>query len=514
MAMPDASPAIDPALVADEENVQLANLLYGGLVRLDSHYRPVPASAQRWTVSPDHRTYTFYLRPGLRFSNGDRVTADDFQYAITRSLNPALKSPSAPTYLLDIQGAADVLAGKDRSVSGIKVINDRTLSITARWPVPYFLTELTYPTSFALDKKRLSKLGSVENTSWYSSPIGSGPYKLKSWIPNSQMILVPNPYFPEAKQAIKRIEISLSPLPVSSLYQYVSSKLDVTPLPSNIPSLRRESGVRETQMLAIDGVYFNLHARPFNNKNVRLALLTSLPRSRVVEKYMGKTVTAFSGDVPPGEAGYDPKLKQYSYNVQTARKALAAAGYSDVKTFPQTTLYYADDTSLGKLATAIARTWQKNLGITVNTQALTLNTLLSKVQGGSLPLYIGGWSADYPDPHDWLSLQWASGQVNNNVHYSNATFDRLVETADVTWDYTQRMRLYDEAQQMLVNDVAWMPLYIPHRFEYIRPSVSNLFVTGYGIIPSRGDWASVRVSQTTSNGATHRSLGGGYARHG
>lgn len=494
VAMPDAAPTVDPALVADEENVQLANLLYGGLVRLDSHYHPVPASAKSWTISPDHRTYTFILRSGLKFSNGDPVTASDFAFSINRSLSPALKSPSAPTYLLDIEGASAVLAGKATSASGVKVLNSTTLSITVRWPVPYFLTELTYPTSFALDAKRLKKLGSIDATSWYSSPVGSGPYRVKSWAPNSNMVLVPNAHYPEAKKAIKRIEISLAPLPSSNLYQYVDTNLDVTPLPPTGTWLAQQSGVHQTRMLAIDGIYFNLRTKPFDNRDVRFALLSALHRTEVVEKYMGANVTPFAGDVPPGENGYDSHLQQFGFNPATARKALQRAGFTAVHSFPQTTLYYADDPTLAKLATGIVKEWHTNLGITVNTQALTLNTLLAKVQSGSLPLYIGGWSADYPDAHDWLTLQWSTGSLNNNVHYSNTAFDKLVATADVTWNAKNRAALFDRAQQLLVNDVAWLPLYIPHRFEYVRPSVSNLYVTGYGIIPSRGDWASVRLA--------------------
>src|SRR5205823_3647347 len=119
LAIANSSPTVDPALVADEENVQLASLLYSGLVRLDPSYQVVPDAAAKYSVSPDHKTYTFYLRKGLKFSNGDPVTASDFEFSITRSLNPVLKSPSAPTYLLDIKGARAMLDGKAKSVSGV-----------------------------------------------------------------------------------------------------------------------------------------------------------------------------------------------------------------------------------------------------------------------------------------------------------------------------------------------------------------------------------------------------------
>src|SRR5947209_1118409 len=194
LAMPDTSPVVDPALVADEENVQLANLLYLGLVRLDAKYRVQPAAAQRIDISSDHRHYTFHIRHGLKFSNGDPITASDFDFAITRSLDPNLKSPSGAYYLLDIAGASQYVAGKAKSVSGISVADAYTFKITTRWPVAYFLMELTYPTSFALDEKVISKMGPPDNSNWYSKPVSSGPFKLKSVTPNVRMVLVPNKY--------------------------------------------------------------------------------------------------------------------------------------------------------------------------------------------------------------------------------------------------------------------------------------------------------------------------------
>lgn len=491
LAMPDASVSVDPSEVADENNVQLANLLYSGLVALDSQYRVVPAAAARYTISPDRRAYTFYLRKNLRFSNGDAVTAQDFRYSITRSLNPALKSPSAPTYLLNIKGAESYLTGKAKAVSGIEVLGTRTLRITARWPVPYFLMELTYPTSFVLDAKRIQKLGRVDNTLWYSDPIGCGPYRLKSWVPNTKMVLVPNKFYWGVRPAFKQIVISFSPLPPSDVYQYVTHNLDIVALQSSDLAGPPQAGMFEAQMLAIDGIYMNMRSKPFNNRHMRLALTLALDRARIVPSTMGDGVTFFPGYVPPGEAGYYPTLHPLPYDAARARTELRLAGYSATKKPPAIALSYADDPSLARLVMAVAQAWHKNLGLTVDTQALTLNTLEARVQSNSLPLYLLGWTADYPDPHDWLSHQWRSDALDNEVHYRSTKFDRLVETADVTWDPAKRMQAYNSAQDVLTADAAWIPLYIPHRLGYIRPGINNVYLTGYGIIPRDGNWAEV-----------------------
>jgi oligopeptide transport system substrate-binding protein len=181
---------------------------------------------------------------------------------------------------------------------------------------------------------------------------------------------------------------------------------------------------------------------------------------------------------------------------------LRAAGFSKPASFPAVTLYYAQDSSLAQLAQPIASAWHKTLGIDVQTQALTPNTLVAKIQANSLPLFLFGVSADYPDAHDWLALQWESGALYNNVNYRSAAFDKVAKTADVTWSAQQRERLDDEAQQILADDSASIPLYIPHRVVYIRPTVRNLYVTGYGIIPRLGSWAQVHF-QSVPAGSRH-----------
>ena len=496
LALPGASPTVDPALVADEENVELAGLLYSGLVRLDPDYRVVPDSAASWTIGRDHRTYTFHLRPGLRFNNGDAVTAYDFRFSINRSLNPALKSPSAPTYLMDIQGAADVLAGKTKSARGIRVLDRFTLQITARWPVPYFLLELTYPTSFALDEKQVIKLGSIENFSWYNDPIGSGPYRMKSWAPGGSMVLVPNQYYQSPRPALREVRVSFDPLGSTNVYQHVSRSFDVASFCLVDHGVRGRPNVQETTMLVMNGIYMNTKHGPFKSALVRRALTLALDRAALVSHALGKSATPVDGFVPSGDGAYDPSLKGLPFDPVAARRALRLAGYLHGKHFPSTTLSYADDPcmpTIGKLANAIVRAWRKTLGINVDTQALTANTLLAEVQSDSLPLYLGSWLADYPDPHDWLSLQWESTALNNDVHYQSSRFDALAETADVTWGSAQRMRLYRKAQQVLVDDAAWIPLYMSHRVVFVRRGVANLSVTGFGLIPRDGSWAEVRV---------------------
>jgi oligopeptide transport system substrate-binding protein len=506
LAMPDSAPTVDPALVADEENVQLAELLYTGLVRLDASYHVVSDAAASFKVSSDRRTFTFYLRKGLKFSNGDPLTASDFKFSINRSLNPTVKSPSAPTYLLDIEGARAVLEGKAKTASGVRVLDPSTLQITIRWSVPYFLMELTYPTSFAVDKREVMKYGGVDNSAWYANPVGSGPYRLKSWVQNGEMVLVPNKQYYGPRPTLKQVIVALAPLPDTDLYPYVTQNLDVVGLPSYDSALLHQAGIRETKMLAVDGVYMNFGVKPFDNIHIRRALTLAINRKKLVTGTMSATVTPFAGSVPDGERGYYPTLRTLPYDPSQARKELKAAGSTAAKLLDNMTLYYADDPThptLAKLVQGVIKTWANVLKISISTKSLTLNTLLTQVGSSQLPIFLLGWSADYPDPHDFLTLQWKTKAPNNDVRYSSPRFDALVSAADVSWQASARARLNNQAQQLLADDAAWIPLFIPHRLVFIRPSVLNLSLTGYGLIPQSGTWARVTVRTTPAKPKSH-----------
>jgi ABC-type oligopeptide transport system substrate-binding subunit len=301
---------------------------------------------------------------------------------------------------------------------------------------------------------------------------------------------------------MKQVSLSLAPLPSSDIYTYVTHNLDVASLPWLDRTYIHQPGVVDKKMLAIDGIYMNLKSKTFGDVRVRRALAMALDRTKLVSTAFGDAATPFAGFVPPGQDGYDPRLHAPVYSPSQARASLRAGGYATPNSFPQVTLYYAQDSSLAELAQPIASSWHKVLGIRVQTQALTSNTLVAKIQAGSLPLFLFGVTADYPDPHDWLALQWESGALYNNVNYRSGRFDKVAKTADVTWNARQRDRLDDQAQQILADDTASIPLYIPHRVVYIRPSVENLYVTGYGVIPRLGSWAQVQFQ--TVPASAHR----------
>ena len=165
---------LDPAVSGEMRSHQYIMQLFGGLVCLDDNLEPAPDIAREWQVSDDGRTYTFYLRHDVRFHDGREVKAEDFKYSWERACDPATGSLTAATYLGDIVGVGEVLVGESKEISGVRVIDDYTLEVRIDAPKSYFLSKLTYPTAFVVDRANVEPGGE-----WWRNPNGTGPFKLR-----------------------------------------------------------------------------------------------------------------------------------------------------------------------------------------------------------------------------------------------------------------------------------------------------------------------------------------------
>ncbi|HLZ07294.1 MAG TPA: ABC transporter substrate-binding protein, partial [Chloroflexota bacterium] len=181
---------LDPALAQDNVSFSYLVQIYSGLVRLDPKLAIQPGIASSWEVSNGGRTYTFHLKENARFQDGRAIRASDVRFSLERALDPATRSPTASTYLSDIVGARERLAGKAAAVSGIEVVDPLTLRITIDAPKAYFLAKLTYSTGLVTDSKNVAT-----GPDWSNHPNGSGPFTLKSFTPHDKLILARNPRY-------------------------------------------------------------------------------------------------------------------------------------------------------------------------------------------------------------------------------------------------------------------------------------------------------------------------------
>src|SRR5579884_3905891 len=351
-------PTLDPALASDPTSISVASMIYGGLVRLDAHLHVQPDGATHWAISPDGRTYTFYLRPNLRYPDGRRATATDFAASLDRALGPEGESGIGPVYLSLIAHGT----GTNTSKPAVKVINATTLQIRLVHPAAHFLSELAFPVSFVPDPAVLQRYGA----SWTDHAAGFGPYYVKSWEHSQSLTLVRNRHYFGKRPPLHTITIRFYPTPSAGIRAYRSGRIDLlSGLQPGQAISAPPGGTQRVPALAMDYLAFNISRNPFQSLDVRRAFAAVWSPS-LVKTTMGMTAfpahsflpSAFGLTVPT----WAPK--------KTPAQLMAAAHVRGGEHFPQIVLLLPDDPNLHRLGTALAARWRKALGVTVFLRSL------------------------------------------------------------------------------------------------------------------------------------------------
>lgn len=490
-------PTTDPAVAGDGNSMEVVSLVYSGLVKLDENLKPVADAATKWDVSSDGLVYTFYLRQDLKFSDGTPVTAEDFAYSINRALNPATKSAAAKTYLSFIAGAKDVLAGKAATASGVKVLDPLRLQITLEKPISYFLDTFAFATSAVV--KRAAVEANNGDFTKVATNIGTGPFVIKSWEHNAEMVLVPNPYWYGGKLQLAEYRMPFVKDVATAYKMYEAGQADLTTVPSdNIADAGKQSDFARAPRLRTTALVLNLKQPPLDNPKVRQALAAGLDRATIDNVVLKGQLAPIKGIIPPGMVGYNPDIKGYDFNPDKAKQLLTEAGYPGGKGLPQLTLSFptgGPDPDTARTATAMQQMW-KQVGIDVKLNGMDFSAFLKARNEHSLPFIYTGWGADWPHPSNYLSLLLRSGMGTNWCDYSNPKYDQSVDEADHTFsDEKKQLALYAEAEQMAVSDAAWIPIGSHVRMYRLKPQVHG-FVSNpswtLGVMAP--DWTKVSVS--------------------
>ena len=450
---------LDPAQVFDTTSSDYVVELFGGLVTLDKGLKVVPDIAKAMPdVSSDGKTYTFHLRDDVVFSgSGRKVTAQDFKYSLERAADPKTDSPTADTYLGDIVGAKDMIQGKATSISGIKVVDDSTLQIQIDAPKPYFLAKLTYPTAFVVDQKQLES----DPKNWTRHPDGTGPFTLKEWNIGQDIVLVPNPKYHLGVPQVKEVDYSLAG--GSTMTEYQNGEVDLTGVSINdIDSVRDKSNplnreFHEAPALSVGYIGFNTQKAPFDDPKVRQAFSESIDKDQLISVILKNEADKATAILPPSMPGFDKDIKGLPFDANAAKQLLQESKYAGKLPPIQLTLS-GQGGDVDPLTEAIIQMWKQNLGVDVTVQQEEAATFFSDAMQGKLQMFTEAWGADYPDPEDFLSLNFLSDSEQNESKYNNPQVDQMLRQADTTLDNTKRMDLYHQAEQQIVNDAPWIPL--------------------------------------------------------
>jgi oligopeptide transport system substrate-binding protein len=472
---------LDPAIAADMSSYVYVMQIFSGLVRLDQNLTIVPDIAESWEPSSDNKTYTFHLRQGVKFHSGREVKAVDFKYSWERACDPDTGSGTAATYLGDIVGAKDMLAGKTGEISGIKVIDDYTLQVTIDAPKAYFLDKLAYPTAFVLDKANVES-----GEGWWQKPNGTGPFKLKEWKPGQQLILERSQIYYDEPAKLQSIVFALVAGEPMDLYE--TGKIDVVPVSlayidqviDETNPLHQELAV--TPELSLYYIGFNTAQPPFDDVNVRRAFCLAVNKERIIRVILRDMVSDADGILPPGMPGYNETLKGWDYDVAKAKELIAASKYGDVSKLPSITL--TDEgygNNIPSYLGAIIQEWRQNLGVEISVRQLEPENFLYNLKQEKDEMFTMGWVADYPDPHDFLDILFHTGSEVNICEYSNPALDALLDQAAIEQDGAVRLSMYHEAEQLVVDDAPCLPLFHGINYILIKPYVKDYELNPLGI---------------------------------
>jgi oligopeptide transport system substrate-binding protein len=481
----------DPHIAYETETWPTAALFYVGLVRWsEDNTEVVPALAESYNISDDGLTYTFVLRDGIKFSNGRDITPEDIKWSFERLLNPATASPTAYMFQA-ITGTEAFQNGDATEVTGIKVVDDRTVEFTLDFPVWSLIQRFALPPGFIVPHEAVEVAG--DNLA--HQPQGAGPFVLDRWESGVVISGTRNPnYYLEGRPAFDGFEMQLGVEPSVGILRIDGGEADIALdfVPNaDYPRITADPVLAE-QLLPtagfpnIDYVVINDTIEPYTNIDVRRALAMSVDRDRLVQILNGRSVPA-AGPIPPSVLGDNKEIQAPAYDPDAAKELLSSAGYPDG--FHANLLTNTDPTNLS-LAQALISDWAAvgvQVDLTTIDNAQFLDILIN--QPDTLELVLTNWYLDYPDPSNIYEPLLMCGGSYNWGQFCDADLDAAFETANSIPPGDDRWAAFSDFEAQLLDK---MPnIFLEHQLNFYYTSTRVNIQSDPGIL-LRWDAASLK----------------------
>lgn len=522
-------PTLDPAQATDEASTEGLQLLFTGLVKLDNQLKIQPQLAQSYDVSSDRLTYTFHLRPNLKFSDGTQLTSQDVVYSIDRALSPQISSLNGVslTYLGLIKDSAERTTGKVKNLINDSLLapDPNTVVIKLNKSTGYFLEALSYNTAYVVEKSVIDKYGLkwTDHLADNGGQGGDGPFKVQTYNHNTGLTFVPNSNYEQVKPQLQKLTIVFFKDTKTEYEAYQANQVDTTGIPAANYQQSKQKTNEFHQVPGLSAYYFamNYLAKPFDNIKIRQAFELAINKDVIAKDVFKGEVMPSCHIVPEGMPGYNPSLK-CPFGAPTSgdpakAKQLFQQGLQEegltLATFPNITFTsYANAPPYDAAIATAEQMWKSVLGVTtIHETTLQFgqlvqaesNTLGKTPAQGGLQMWYAGWGADYPDPQDWLTLQFGAGSPNNYFNYgsNNNSADIAMQkqaqqqmaAADVMPNGPARYQAYNAPEQQAANDVTWLTLYQnPVSAGYPGASLRKAYV--YGMVDnSLAQWQDPNV---------------------
>ncbi|MBW3695491.1 peptide ABC transporter substrate-binding protein [Vibrio sp. T187] len=456
----------------------IVNDMFEGLVIENSQGQIIPGQAISWTISENGKTITFTLRDGIKWSNGAPVIASDFIFSWQRAVSPNTGNNTGHYFVTaNILNADEILQGtKPASELGIKALDDKTVEIQLEKPTPYFLSLMSIKTFFPLPQSLVTEKG--DQWTRAENIISNGAYTLKKWVPNEYVEVSRNSqYWDDSKTVINKVTYLGLSSQNAELVRYQAGEIDMT----NRVQLEYYNKLKsedpqqiKAQPLLGSYVYaFNTTQAPFDNLKVRQALSMAVHRDILVDKVTGQGEPEAYNVVPSTIPDYQSPASEFAaltatQRVEQAKQLLAEAGYNQDNPL-RFTLTYNTSENHKKIAIAIASMW-KPLGVQVDLQNMEWKAYVAAKSSGDYQLARSWAFGDYPEPSALLEGFTCQHSANESG-YCNQEFDKLLKQASLVSEQSERYQLYQQAESLLNQASAVIPLY---HYNHTRLVRSNL----------------------------------------
>lgn len=474
--------SLDPAIGEDSISFALLRATFDGLTRTGEDGKLHPSAAEKIDVSDDGKTYTFHLR-SAKWSNGDPVTAHDFEYAWKRAIDPKIGAGYAYQFYVILNAEKANLQDAKLDDVGIKAIDDRTLRVTLEKPAPYFLELTALPVYYPVNKKVAE---ASQGWAWEANThVGNGPFKVESWDHKKSIVLAKNQaYWDKAAVKLDKLSFSMVEDEATELSMYKNGELDWAggPLGSfpadEIPALKK-SGELRTQVFA--GAYwykFNTEQAPFQNAKIRKAFAYAINRQALIDDVLQTAQLPATAIVPPVQSLV--KEGYFKDNDVTQAKALLAEGMKElgITQLPPITLTYNTSDAHQAIARFIQSEWKKNLGVDVKLENKEWKQFLDDLHEGRYQIGRFGWIGDYSDPVNFLELFKEKNGSLNDTHWESPKYKALLEQSATESDPEKRTAILKQAEQILMDEMPVMPIYY-----YTNSWIQNEKLSGVVIDP-------------------------------
>ena len=494
-------PTLNPGKASDSTSGTILRQTFEGLTRIGQDGHPENAVASKVEVSPDQKVYTFTIRDGAKWSNGDPVIAGDFEYAWKWVLDPANAADYAyQLYYIKGAEAANLGKGKVEDV-GIKAVNDTTLEVTLANPTSFFLELTAFYTYLPVNSKI-----AAANKNWANDAgdqyTTNGPFHMTEWKHSDNLILEKSDtYWDKDNVKLTKINFSMINDFNTELSMFDNGELDWAgqpngSLPVDAMQALKDQGTLHTQPIA--GVYnykFNTKVAPFDNKNIRKAFTYAINRQELIDNItQGEQLPAMAL-VPPTMFAENEKGYFADNDVAKAKEYLAEGlkemGLKDASELPPITISYNTNESHQKIAQAIQDMWSKNLGVEVTLDNAEWAVYIEKLHAGDYQVGRMGWLGDFNDPVNFLELYRDADGGNNDTGWENPEFKKLLNDSASEADAAKRTEMLKQAEAIFIDDMPVLPIYFYTMNWVQNEKLKGVVISGLGDLTYK--WAYIEA---------------------